>query len=353
MFMAILMVGSITLASMATNARAADEENCLMCHKHRGNGRIDIKGKRRIFYVNEEYFSRTTHGRVPCRGCHTSISQIPHKVQIRKVNCGTQCHKKEPSTGEDFSHRAVYINYKRSVHSTNLENPEPGKPVCKYCHSNPMYTRDSNRGAQRQKPIERILDRCNGCHVDREWAETFYMHVEHRLMKRTMRSRYQVVQLCSSCHEKKREMLKLKGLSKNAVRAAVTYKRTYHWRAQLLGRTDTADCLDCHTYFDKYSPHNVHLVLRPSDPDSPVHIDNKGKVCRQSGCHDESKPGGVRAPYSYADLDMHPDFDDPTGSARHNGLAEFALGEGYFFFVFMNFVPLVLWMFLELLRRLV
>lgn len=343
-FAFLALLGLLLFAVGPKSAEAADEENCLMCHKHRGMGRIDITGNRRIFYVDEGYFAKSVHGRVPCRGCHTSITQIPHQVHVKKVNCGVQCHKKEPSSGNDFSHRPVYINYKRSVHSTDLTNPEPGKPVCKYCHVNPLYAR-TTKG--RSKPIEKILDRCNACHTSREWAHTFYMHVEHRLMKRTMRSRLQVVKLCGSCHSNEK-LMKSKGLKPNAIRAFRTYQKTYHYRAMLLGRQDVADCLDCHAYYEPYSSHNVHLILRPSDPDSSVHPDNKGKICGQDACHDENLPGGVKAPYELAELNMHIDFDDPN-----SGLIEFVIWEVYFFLMFGTLAPLAVWIFMELLRRLI
>lgn len=340
----LAVFGMLFFSVLPDKAESADEENCLMCHKHRANARIDINGVRRVFYVDEEYFAKSVHGRVPCRGCHTAITQIPHQVVVKKVNCGTQCHLKEPSTGNDFSHRPIYVNYKRSVHSTDLANPEPGKPVCKYCHVNPLYTRSSGG---RQKPIEKIVARCIACHTSAEWANTFYLHVEHRLMKRTFRSRLAVTKLCGSCHANE-ELMRSKGLKETSVTAFRTYQKTYHYRALSLGRQDTADCIDCHTYFEPYSPHNVHLILRASDPDSAIHPDNKGKICAQDTCHDTTRPGALKAPPELADLNLHANFDDPN-----NSLIEFILWETYFFMTFGILGGLAIWMFAELLRRLI
>ncbi len=339
----ILLVGLMVVATVAPRpASAADEENCMMCHKHRGIGRIDLKGKRRIFYTDEALFAKSVHGRVPCRGCHVGITQIPHKVVVQKVDCGVQCHKKEPSTGRDFSHRGVYKNYRRSAHGTDLKNPEQGKPVCKYCHQNPLYTRTT---VGRSKPIQKVLARCEACHTEKEWANTFYMHIEHRLMKRTMRSRVQVVALCSSCHANK-ALMKAKGLSYKAIRAVETYRMTYHWKALELGRTDTADCLDCHTYYEPYNVDNVHLILRTSDPESAIHADNKGKICAQDTCHDGVNAAGPKATADLADLDMHMDFEDPINPI------EFWVAQGFFCLAFGTMMFLFIWMFLELLRRL-
>ncbi|MBI5789177.1 MAG: hypothetical protein HZA78_10020 [Candidatus Schekmanbacteria bacterium] len=305
-------------------------------------GRIDAQGNRKIYHVNEETFAKSVHGRVPCRGCHVGIAEIPHKVITQKVDCGVQCHKKEPSTGRDFSHRGVYKNYKRGVHGTDLRNPEPGKPVCKYCHQNPLYTRTS---IGREKPIERVLARCQACHTEKEWAHTFYMHVEHRLMKRTMRGRLQVVELCASCHADK-DLMKSKGLSKKAINAVDTYKMTYHWKALELGRTDTADCLDCHTYYEPYNPDNIHLILRTSDPEASIHPNNKGKICGQDFCHDGKNAAGPKAGPNLANLNMHMDWEDP----EH--IVEFITAQMFFVLTFGTLAFLFIWMFLELLRRL-
>ena len=62
----LAVLGMLFLAVVPNKAEAADEENCLMCHKHRGNMRIDLDGNRRIFYVDEGFFDRNDlHLHVP------------------------------------------------------------------------------------------------------------------------------------------------------------------------------------------------------------------------------------------------------------------------------------------------
>ncbi len=341
--MVLLVMGLWMMQGVAPSVVwSADEENCMMCHKHRGLGRIDLKGQLRVFWTNEETFARSVHGRVPCRGCHIELNQIPHEIVTNKVDCGVQCHKKEPSTGNDFSHRSVYTNYQRSVHSTDLKNPEPGLPNCKYCHLNPLYTRTTGG---RTGPIERIVARCIGCHTNAEYANTFYMHVQHRLMKRTMRSRLEVDQLCFTCHLDKK-LLRSKGLSEKGIDAAATYKATYHYRAMVLGRDDTADCIDCHAYYEPYSPHNVHLIIKTTNPESAVHPNNKGKVCAQEECHDGVNAVGPKSGPELADLDLHADFESPVYPV------EFAVSQVFFVLTFGTLSFLFFWIFLELFRRL-
>ncbi len=326
------------------NASAqADEENCLMCHRHRGIARIDLKGNLRLFFVDEELQAKSVHGRVACRNCHVGITEIPHPVMVKKVNCGTQCHKAEPSTGTDFSHRPVYNNYMKSVHATDLTNPEPDKPVCKYCHVNPVYT---THVEGREKPRERVVARCKGCHTEAEWANVFYLHVEHRLMRRTNRSKLEIANLCATCHDN-REMTERRGFSKKGQKAVYTYRLSYHYRALALGRTETATCTDCHAYYEPYSVHSVHLILKTSHPESSVHVDNRGKVCGQEFCHDGELAAGPKAkPGGLDDMDLHTDFEDPDFPVS------FWVSQVFFILDFGFPLILSIWMFLELFRRL-
>ena len=86
---------------------AADEEGCLICHKYSGLARLDQKtGKIRLFYVNDNMYKNSVHGKVLCRNCHLKLDVIPHN-DFKKVDCSTKCHLKEPSTDVDFSHTAL------------------------------------------------------------------------------------------------------------------------------------------------------------------------------------------------------------------------------------------------------
>ena len=73
-------------------AKAADKENCLMCHKYRFLGRIDENGRRINYNVSEHIYSKTVHYNVPCRDCHTNIAKLPHDPVTEEVNCANVCH---------------------------------------------------------------------------------------------------------------------------------------------------------------------------------------------------------------------------------------------------------------------
>src|SRR3972149_6885897 len=89
------------------SARAADQENCMLCHRYSGLGCFDKgTGAKKIFYVSEGLYRNTVHTGVLCSHCHLDVTEVPHKP-AKKVNCGTQCHVKDPSTNKDCSHKIV------------------------------------------------------------------------------------------------------------------------------------------------------------------------------------------------------------------------------------------------------
>ncbi len=350
----LVVCGSLVLPGKA-NGAAADDENCLMCHKHRGNSRIDINGRKRLFYVNEVYFSRSVHGRVPCRDCHWYIQQIPHKVITNHVNCGVQCHVKNPSTGRNFSHRPVYEFYKTSVHGGD---PDPDKPVCKRCHRNPLYTREASsavlvRGGgvmnKRIKPVGKKLNRCVSCHEVEDWATTYYLHVSHRLMDKTFRNKLQIVELCSSCHADE-EKMKRHGLSEIGLQAVETYKMTYHWKRNKHGMDDGATCIDCHSRWREYT-HAVHDIRRKVDPKSTINPKNKLKTCGQEDCHTSKlgpiAMGGLKANENFVSFDVHLNPEEPLDAAG------FITAESFFFLTFVNVTGVLFIMTLMLIRRII
>ena len=94
---AVIMVILISAACfLASPLPAADVENCDLCHRYSGLGRIDESGGKHLFYVNQELYTHSAHGRVRCKGCHVDIAEFPHG-DIKKVDCATECHLVEPS----------------------------------------------------------------------------------------------------------------------------------------------------------------------------------------------------------------------------------------------------------------
>lgn len=266
---------------------AADPDGCMVCHDHPGFVRMNEKGIKRDFYIEEDIFiTRSVHGNVRCVDCHTYIMEggepkVPHQPLIKeKVHCNSVCHSiiepsraDTPSDKKYFSHENVYNAYKESVHGMADREIAPEKqdkdaPYCIYCHSeNPVYEKV---GSEITPIIDFQLKRCNGCHKD-NYSARFLRHTKHRFDPKTMRTKYQVVQLCVECHGND-DMMKNHKLSSAPVKE---YEKTFHYKMVYHGGERWAGCVDCHTKVNYPMDPN-----RPSGGGSGIHemlSDKKGK----------------------------------------------------------------------------
>lgn len=271
---------SILFICLPSSAKASDDENCLMCHKMPGLG-IYTKDEnqnavKRIFYVNEGLFKDSYHGRLPCKGCHQGVDEIPH-TGTPKVDCATDCHLQDPSTNAKFSHRTIVEDFSISVHGKNHKSngPEQDLPNCKSCHSNKPY---QHNGSDRTVSMK-FLNICMQCHGSKEWTERFFKHISYRAS--TRRSSKQVVKLCSRCHADQVMM------DNHDLDVVVGFNDTFHGKAIRYGNTEVANCLSCHApYQSGFSPHSI---LSHRLPNSPVSNKNRIETCRQAGCHTDAK----------------------------------------------------------------
>lgn len=258
----------------------SDTENCLMCHRYPGMGRFDETGVKRIFYVNDMKFASSVHGKLRCSNCHVGLDKIPH-TDIKKVDCTTKCHLKEPSTEKEFSHLNMAEKYVASVHGNNM----PGKPTpfpedlptCKYCHQNQSRgPLEGSWGASTALANE-TLSRCIGCHTKDQWAQNFYLHFTHRM--RRIRSQEEIVALCTSCHEDREKM------SRHGLETIETFKDTFHWNLVNFKVKNAPDCITCHVPVG-YTTHDI----RPKfDVESSINKLNRVNTCSNQGgiqaCH--------------------------------------------------------------------
>ncbi|UCG12267.1 MAG: hypothetical protein JSU72_17490 [Deltaproteobacteria bacterium] len=279
----ILVALQVAIASAQTDV-VTDTENCLFCHRYPNMGRYDKSGNKRIYYVNEKVFASSVHGKLRCKSCHVGLDQIPHS-NVKKVDCSSGCHIKEPSTGKEFSHSNMVDKFRGSVHGavggdSAKRHPED-LPTCKYCHDNPMYRAPTGIWGQSDALINEALARCMGCHTSSHWAERFYSHFTHRMRKR--RSQEEIVALCASCHEDQEKM------TRHGLESIGTYKDTFHWTQVQYGVRDAPDCISCHVPVG-YSAHDI----RPrSDRISPINVDNRVKTCSNQGGVQSCHPGAT------------------------------------------------------------
>ena len=284
LFLAIFLLFSF----MTPGVDAADKENCLMCHKYRQIGRIDEKGRKRSYFVNENIYANSVHRNVPCRDCHTYIDKLPHDPVTQEVNCANECHIKPPFSNDNFSHKKIIDVYNRSVHGTQEDDsPElkAAKPYCKYCHLNPIFTRVE----EQRIAFEETLGRCLNCH-ERKGVTQAYKHITHRLRSKTSRSPQEIVQLCSkNCHADLVLMKKLK-VSNESMEAVKTYNESIHGKAVGLGSQKAADCVSCH------ATSSIHDIYKKDEPHATVNKANLVKTCKQ--CHENVTE-------RFAQIDVH------------------------------------------------
>ncbi|UCD78143.1 MAG: hypothetical protein JSW26_22455 [Desulfobacterales bacterium] len=256
-------------------ANAADEYNCLMCHKHRYSGRIDENGKRWNYNVDEGLYNKSVHRLVECRDCHNYITRIPHDPITQVVDCANQCHIKPPFAQENFSHQRIIDIYNRSAHGvkpTDSEALKQAKPYCKFCHLNPIYARISEKNVD----YEETLRRCYNCHPQSGVVQA-YLHMTHRLRKKTSRSSREIIELCAKCHQDVDLMKNLK-VSQTALDAVETYNQSIHGKLVRLGSQKAADCVSCH------ASAGLHDIYKKDDERATIYKENLMKTCHQ--CHE-------------------------------------------------------------------
>jgi hypothetical protein len=270
----LTLAGLLISLFFGSQVFAADEYNCLMCHRHRLAGRIDENGKRWNYNVDEAIYNHSVHRNIECRDCHSYITKIPHEPVTDVINCANQCHIKPPFAQQKFSHQKIVDLYNQSAHGITASDPEilkQAKPYCKFCHSNPLYTKIS----EERVSYAETLARCLNCHPESGVTQA-YMHMTHRLRKRTSRSSREIVELCAKCHQDVALMKKLK-VSATAQDAVTTYNQSIHGKLVRLGSEKAANCVNCH------ASSGLHDIYKKDDARGTIYKENLMKTCQQ--CH--------------------------------------------------------------------
>jgi hypothetical protein len=270
----LTLAGLLISLFFGSQVFAADEYNCLMCHRHRLSGRIDETGQRWNYNVDEVIYNHSVHRNIECRDCHSYITKIPHEPVTEAINCANQCHIKPPFAQQKFSHQKIIDLYSQSAHGITASDPEilkQAKPYCKYCHANPLYSKIS----EERVSYAETLDRCINCHPESGVTQA-YMHMTHRLRKRTSRSSREIVELCAKCHQDVALMKKLR-VSATAQDAVSTYNQSIHGKLVRLGSEKAANCVNCH------ASSGLHDIYKKDDTRGTIYRENLMKTCQQ--CH--------------------------------------------------------------------
>ncbi|MBD3266454.1 hypothetical protein GF373_07265, partial [bacterium] len=159
-----------------------ENESCMECH---GESDLvgEIDGEEVSVYVEMQAYENSVHGFFSCVDCHEDIEEIPHKWELKKVDCSI-CHE-DPA-----------LEMTESVHGGEE------KLVCADCHGDP-HTMP-------------------------------YMDDEESVL-----SKVNVVKTCSACHQAPHEILSATGSEAVAM-------ESFHGQILLQGNLEAANCADCH-----------------------------------------------------------------------------------------------------------
>jgi hypothetical protein len=159
---------------LSSLAFAVDEQNCLLCHKYSGLGRIDKTGKKHLYYINEKLYNQSVHGKIRCGECHQGIEKFPHG-NVKPVDCASMCHLVDTSSNTPFSHARMIEKFDLSVHGKgSAEKPKQhieDLPTCTYCHDNRIYPPVNKL----QGISQEIFDRCLGCHTNKKTGPMLFI----------------------------------------------------------------------------------------------------------------------------------------------------------------------------------
>jgi len=78
------------LYSSSLSAQPITKDACLGCHSAPGLEKLR-DGKKVSLQIEPQAWGKSIHGAFDCTTCHTDISQIPHKAELKPVQCET-CH---------------------------------------------------------------------------------------------------------------------------------------------------------------------------------------------------------------------------------------------------------------------
>ncbi len=351
-------------------AAGADPENCLLCHRYPGFGRIDDAGDSvRLFYVNPEYYDRALgpHARLRCTDCHIKeeVDVIPHQA-VSRVDCTKACHLTFPDKPPRiFAHEGIAEMLDTSVHTEDVLlacNDLLGSPLdddqarCLLCHEEPTFQRPDDIWHQQVA----ATGRCDVCHTEELMENTRYAFWHVYARSRPARSHERLARGCALCH------------SNTDIRGAfqlpdsvASYLNSFHGKAMQLGSEETAACLDCHVR----ELENVHLITEHTDPESAVYPARLPDTCRSPACHPgagmqfsgaavhlELTPSNIPPPpsgVSPASQRLAGETADRSSPQQSSLTIEYLIGLGFLILIAFTFGPSAFLQTMELIQVLI
>jgi len=199
---------------------------------------------------------------ISCFHCHSSeVKEFEKSVHYdRNISCA-DCHGGELKiSGAAVSITAMFTNFTGVPTKTNMTE------FCSRCHADAgrLY-RESTHWRELEKGVA-IAPACTDCHG------------VHNILPRDNPDSPvypdKVPLLCADCHENQTKMSAwYYGIQTDRFD---TYKKSYHYKALLVGGKGLAICSDCHEYHD---------VKSENDPASAIYPANLPQTCGKPGCH--------------------------------------------------------------------
>ena len=172
-------------------AQAADNAECLKCHKNPRLSKGKKDGSLLSLYVDEKAFNASVHGAagMGCTDCHQEAKPTVHPAEgFPEVGCAN-CHRDSAEV------------YKKTAHGMMLEGGMEKAPKCYDCHTT-HYIRKIN---DPQSPVQasRLPEACAKCHEAAKPPQGFFAALAtYRIMghpKADLEYRYDT-RGCAQCH---------------------------------------------------------------------------------------------------------------------------------------------------------
>jgi len=283
----LLFALGVMLALLFLAGGAEAVPKCLVCHGKPTLSKTLPSGRVVSLFVDEKLLKASAHAGRTCTDCHSDITAIPHRGEIKRVSC-TRCHFKGNPVGAP--QKDIYVEYAKSVHGVAAAAGKTKAPVCQDCHGNHDIRPPKDSASQMNKA--RIPETCGRCHlaVFSDYRESVHWrafvggkadsavctdcHGEHTIRPHespespTYISR--VPETCSRCHAS----VAIVGKYGIKTEQVATYGRSFHGIAIKYGGKTVANCASCH---------GVHDIRPSDDPQSAVHTENIPKTCGK--CH--------------------------------------------------------------------
>ncbi len=172
-------------------AQAAENSECLKCHKNTRLSKGKKDGSLQSLYVNEEAFKVSVHGAagMGCTDCHQEAKPNAHPAEgFSDVGCAG-CHQDAAEA------------YKKTSHGMLRESGMEKAPRCADCHTSHYICKVDDP----QSPVSRtrISNACYNCHKEIKPPRGFFSSLAtYRIMghpKSDLEYSYNTRE-CSNCH---------------------------------------------------------------------------------------------------------------------------------------------------------